>query len=448
MLPISHNKVDSKHIMLEYQSVKQVFEKKYYKKFNRLLIVFALIILVILFLPWTQNVKGKGKVTTLKPSQRPQSIQSQIPGRIEAWYVQEGDYVSKGDTILRISEIKSDYFDQNLLERTGDQIEVKEESVGAYGNKMKALDRRINALENEQRLKLQQTENKLRQDLLKVKSDSVELQAIKLNLNIAQRQYDRAKILQDEGLKAVKDLEEKHIKLQELQAKSMAQENKLLASKNHVMNTQMELSVLTASYADKISKAQSDKFTAQSSQLDTQAQVSKLKNSYSNYKKRNELLYITAPQDGYITQAIKGGLGEAFKEGEKLISIMPAVYDLAVETYVEPIDLPLIHIGEKVRIQFDGWPAIIFSGWPNVSYGTYSGEIVAIDRLISENGKYRVLLAPDRTEEPWPDAIRVGSGTHSIALLEDVPIWYELWRQLNGFPPNFYKPENKEITKK
>ena len=133
---------------------------------------------------------------------------------------------------------------------------------------------------------------------------------------------------------------------------------------------------------------------------------------------------------------------QTFKEGEKLVGIMPANYELAVETYVKPLDLPLIHIGEKVRIQFDGWPAFVFSGWPNVSYGTYGARIVAVENFISDNGRYRVLLAPDPEDHEWPEAIRVGSGARTMALLDDVPIWYELWRQLNGFPTNYYQPES------
>ena len=209
------------------------------------------------------------------------------------------------------------------------------------------------------------------------------------------RQFDRTVTLQEEGLKAIKDVEEKRLKLQETQAKLISQENKLLASKNEVINAQVEISRVSASYSDKISKAQSDKFTAQSSQFDTEAQVTKLENEYSNYEIRNHLKFVTAPQDGYINKAIKGGIGETFKEGEQLVGIMPAKYDLAVETFVEPIDLPLLHIGEKVRVQFDGWPAIVFSGWPNVSYGTYGAKVVAIENFISDNGKFRVLLAPD-----------------------------------------------------
>lgn len=448
MLNISNNSVNKYFNGERYKSVQKTSDRTYYKYFNRFLLGFALFCFIVLFFPWTQNISGKGQVTTLKPDQRPQTIQSQIPGRIEKWYVQEGDFVQKGDTILEISEIKSDYFDPNLVQRTGEQIKAKSSSVNSYNEKVKALDRQISALYTERILKLEQAKNKLLQSKLKVKSDSIDLEAAKTNIDIAKRQYDRTLTLQNEGLKAVTDVEEKRLKLQETQAKLISQENKLLASQNEVINAEVEISSIDASYSDKISKAQSDKFTAESGQFDTEAQVSKLENAYSNYEMRNKLKYITAPQNGFINKAIKGGIGETFKEGERLVGIMPAQYDLAVETYVEPIDLPLLHIGEKVRVQFDGWPAIVFSGWPNVSYGTYGGVVVAIENFISENGKYRVLLAPDKEDNDWPEAIRVGSGAKTMALLDDVPVWFELWRQLNGFPPNYYQPQGGNQTSK
>ena len=449
MLNISNNLLHETVDLKKYKSGKTIFDKEYYKIFNKFLLSFALIILIILFLPWTQNISGKGLVTTLTPEQRPQTIQSQIPGRIEEWFVNEGDFVKKGDTILRISEIKSDYFDNRLIERTNDQINAKISSVSAYKFKEQAINRQISALIEEKKLKLQQAENKLIQSKIKINSDSIDFVAEKTNLDIAERQYIRTQNLQNEGLKALKDVEDKRLKLQETQAKLISKENKLLAAKNELLNAKVEVSRIKASYKDKISKAQSSKFTAESNRYDTQAQVSKLENSNSNYKIRNSLLFVKAPQSGYINKAIKDGIGVTFKEGEDLVGVMPSKYDLAVETYVKPIDLPLLHIDEKIRVQFDGWPAIIFSGWPNVSYGTYGARIVAIENFISENGKYRVLLAPDKKDQPWPEAIRVGSGARTIALLEDVPIWFELWRQLNSFPPNYYQPEKiKKAVKK
>jgi multidrug resistance efflux pump len=441
MLNISNNPLNKTVPLTGFKSTEKVFHQRHHKHFNRFLTGSAIFVFIVLFLPWTQNIRGKGYLTTLKPDQRPQTIQSPIPGRIEKWYVQEGDYVQKGDTILFISEIKNEYFDPNLVERTGQQIKSKSMALASYGSKVKALNNQIVALGNERKLKLEQAKNKLMQSRLKVKSDSMDLEAAKTNITIAERQFVRVEQLQKEGLKAVTDVEEKRLKWQETQAKLISQENLLLATKNEVLNAEMEINRLQAEYTDKISKAQSEMYTAESSRFDSEAQVTKLENEYTNYEMRNDMYYIRAPQSGYINKALKGGIGETFKEGDRLVGIMPAEYDMAVETFVEPLDLPLVHIGGHVRIQFDGWPVIVFSGWPNISYGTYGGKVIAIETFISENGKYRVLLAPDPLDHPWPTALRVGSGANTIALLEDVPIWYELWRQLNGFPPNYYQPE-------
>jgi multidrug resistance efflux pump len=447
MLNISKNKLNHKIDLTTYGSVQRVSTKRHYRHFNRFLLGAAILGFIFLFLPWTQNIRGKGALTTLKPDQRPQTIQSPIPGKIEKWYVQEGDYVEKGDTILFISEIKNEYFDPRLVERTGMQINAKEMSVNSYEGKVTALNNQIGALANGRILKLEQARNKLLQSKLKVKSDSIDLEAAETNLRIAERQYERMVQLQDEGLFALTDVEEKKLKLQETQAKIISQENKLLASKNEVINATIEINSVQAEYVDKISKAESDMRTAQSSQFDSEAQVTKLENELTNYEMRNDLYYIRATRSGLVNRMLKAGLGETIKEGEELVSVMPKIYDKAVEMFVAPIDLPLVHKGEKVRIQFDGWPVIIFSGWPNASYGTYGGVVFAIENFMSTNGKYRVLLIQDPDDQAWPDELRVGSGTNTIALLEDVPIWYELWRQINGFPPNFYQPETEVSNK-
>ena len=430
----------------QYSTVKSLANRPHYKILNKIILYVSLLGVVILFLPWTQNISGSGAVTTLKPNQRPQTIQSAIAGRIEKWYVQEGDFVKKGDTILFISEIKEDYFDPNLVENTKSQVDAKKMAGQSYGGKVTSLSAQINAIENERILKLQQAQNKIRQGVLKVQSDSMDLEAVKTQIKIANTQFNRSVTLNKEGLKPLTDVEEKRLKLQEVEAKIITQENKLLASKNELINAKVEVNRISAEYAEKSSKAQSDQFTALSSQYDTEAQVNKLQNQYVNYQIRNGMYYIKAPQDGYVNRAIQSGIGETIKEGTQIVSIMPAKYDIAVETYVSPTDLPLIHKGEKVRIWFDGWPTVVFSGWPNMSYGTFGGKIVAIENFISPNGKFRVLIAPDEKEEAWPKQVSIGSGAQTLALLENVPIWFELWRKLNGFPPNYYQP-NGETTK-
>ncbi|MAY83607.1 MAG: biotin attachment protein [Flavobacteriales bacterium] len=438
MLNISPDSINKDLDQKSYGSLRHVDSLTSGKVFKKLMTSFFLVGFVFMFLPWTQNIRGDGYVTTLEPDQRPQTIHSVIAGRIKKWYVKEGDFVKEGDTIVYITEIKDAYFDPQLIERTEAQLNAKSSSVESYDEKIKALERQIEIKKENRKLKMQQNINKLQQARLKYTSDSMDYNASKINYEIAQKQYDRIVTLYDQGLKSLTDTENRKNKMQEANAKMISAENKLLSSRNEVLNAKVEINATDAKFQDDISKAESELYSAQSAKFDTQTEVNKLQNQLSNYQVRSSYYYITAPQDGQITKAIQVGIGETIKEGTPLLSIMPDRSDLTVAMFIEPLDLPLVDKGEHVRIQFDGWPAIVFSGWPNTSYGTYGGEVVAIDKFISDNGMFRVLVKPDPNDHPWPDALRIGGGTNNMLLLNDVPIWYELWRQINGFPPDFY----------
>jgi multidrug resistance efflux pump len=447
MLNLSNNRVDSKINKEGYKSFSKLNHFSSGKVFTRLLVFSLIVLMLTLFLPWTQNIRSKGYVTTLKPDQRPQTINSVIAGRIEKWFVQEGDYVKKGDTILFISEIKDEYFDPQLLTRTEEQIKSKELTVDSYMEKVKAIDSQIDAMVKTKKLKIEQAINYIQQARLKIQSDSINYQASISNYDIAIKQIDRMEQLYEEGLKSLTDLERTKLKVQETEAKRISAENKLLSSKNELINAKVELSSIENQYQDKLSKALSEKYAALSNMYDAEAVVTKMQNQFINYSVRTGYYYIQAPQEGYVTKTIRSGLGETIKEGEEIVSIMPFAYDLAVSMYIEPMDLPLINKGQEIRFMFDGWPSVVFSGWPNLSYGTFGGKVVAIDNFISTNGKYRIMVAPDPNDQKWPEGLRVGSGANGLALLKNVPIWYELWRQLNGFPPDYYVAEPAENQK-
>jgi membrane fusion protein, adhesin transport system len=437
----SENIITEKIKKENFKSFSKIMGGKNNRALKRLLFSLFIMLIVMLCLPWTQNISGNGKLTSLRPDQRPQSIQTIIPGKIESWYVKEGDYVKAGDTIMRISEIKDDYFDPNLLVNVEDQIQSKESSVSGYMQKVAALDRQIDALNEGAKLKRSQQELKIKQTILKVQSDSMEFTVASSNAIVAKDQYERFKSLFEKGLKSETELEQREVAYQNARSKQVESENKLLISRQELTNARTELSTITQDYRDKISKAESDKFSTMSVLYDTEAQVTKLQSQYAGYSQRSGFYFITSPAEGYITRAIKTGVGETIKEGDEIVSLMPANYQLAVELMVKPIDYPLLSMGQKVRFIFDGWPAFVFSGWPGASSGTYGGIVVAIDNFTNEKGEYRILVAPDPSDVAWPPGIRVGAGARGMALLNDVPLGYELWRQFNGFPPNYYQAD-------
>jgi len=441
MLNISDNsilkKVDTSQL--------QAFRRNNLPKANRLmtwwLIVSLILTIIIFFLPWTQNVQMKGRITTLLPEQRPQDVNTTIGGRIEKWYVREGNLVEAGDTIVYLSEVKTEYFDPQLVDRTAGQVTAKKGAISSYGAKVNALDDQIAALTRELVQKKDQLQNKIQQAEFKQETFEAAVQQAEADLAIARFQFLRYDTLYQKGIKSLSDLEEKRLKRQEKEAKWVAAKNKLRESSSEINIAKSQYAAIENEYADKIAKAKSNKFTTQSDRYEAEGSLNKLNNQYQNYIRRNEMYYIVAPQTGYVTKAIKSGIGEMIKEGETIVTIVPLERELAVEMYLRPMDLPLINLGQEVRLVFDGWQAFIISGWTNLSFGTYSGEVVALDNIPNEKHLYRILVKSNNEEMPFPDLLRVGSGAQGIALLNDVPVWYEIWRQLNGFPADFYEAD-------
>ena len=396
----------------------------------------GLLVLAAGFLPWTQNIRSTGKLTTLRPQDRPQTVPSTIGGRIKTWRVQEGQLVRKGDTLAEIVEIKDKYFDPQLLARTREQLEAKINGLRENAAKTRALSGQQDALRLGLAASLSKARNKVRQADLKVRSDRAELVAAQADFAIAKRQQERQEFLYKQGLKSLTELEQRRLKLQESTAKLQAVENKLAASGQESLSARIELESLDADYADKLAKSESDRRSATGYQFSTEGEIAKMRNELANLSIRAGYYFITAPQTGYVVRALKQGEGEIVKEGEDLITLMPANPRLAAELYVKPMDVPLLRVGRRVRLQFDGWPALVFTGWPGSSFGTFGGVVQVIDNIDSQ-GQYRLLVTHEPGTEAWPAPLRVGSGVYGWALLDDVPIWYELWRQINGFPPNY-----------
>ncbi|MEN9571768.1 MAG: hypothetical protein RL172_2999 [Bacteroidota bacterium] len=420
-------------------SIKKIYRIHKKSKIRYWLIGILGALIIILFLPWTQNISARGNVTTLRQEQRPQQLNTIIPGKVIKWHVKEGDYVQAGDTILQLAEIKDDYLDPNLLNRTQQQLTAKETAVESYRGKVGTADRQIEALTQGRELKLLQLQNKIRQQRMKVSADSMDMLAASNDFAIASKQFTRQKNMYDSGLVSLTQLEQRNMSYQNAMAKKTSAEIKYTNARQELGILQLELNGAIQDYNEKISKASGDKFQSMSQIATGEADIAKLQNQYMNYDIRSKLYYITAPQSGQVIKAKKAGIGEIVKDGEMIVEIVPDNIQYAVEIFVRPVDLPLLQQGQKVRFMFDGFPAIVFSGWPQASYGTFGGKISAIESAVSDNGKFRVLVAEDAQDRKWPPELRMGSGAMGIALLKNVPVWYELWRNINGFPPEYYK---------
>lgn len=144
-----------------------------------------------------------------------------------------------------------------------------------------------------------------------------------------------------------------------------------------------------------------------------------------------------APRDGTILRLVSGGRATLINAGDTLATFMPRDVERAVVLNISGLDAPLVRPGQAVRLQFEGWPVLQFSGWPSVATGTFGGRVKFVEPVAAVDGSFRAWIVEDQSERPWPneDFARLGSKTRGWILLSEVSLGYEIWRQLNNFPP-------------
>ena len=304
-------------------------------------ISFITIITFAVLVPWVQTAQGSGSVIALDPLDRQQNITALVGGRIEKWYVTDGDAVTAGQPIVRIVDIDPRYVDRLRAERA--QIEA-------------------------------------------------EADAARQSARVAQIDVERTGTLFREGLGSRRDWELAQIKVADYQAK--------------IAQGQGELN-----------------------RIDTNIQ-------------RQSNQTIVAPRAGRIMRVKGDDSHAAIKQGDVLASFVPAEAKRVVELYMNGRDISLIRAGRKVRLEFEGWPAIQFSGWPSVARGFFDGQVLAVDSAVSSNGLYRILVeqAPGKPEWPHEPSVRLGAAVRGWVLMDTVKVWFELWRLLNDFPLQFTPP--------
>lgn len=412
------------------ESVKLLSRQPSFRVLGRWMLGVLAAVILVLFLPWQQNVQGYGLVTALRPEERPQEAVAAVGGRIAAWHVAEGTAVRAGDPIVELTEVQEGYLDPRTLERAETQVEQKRIAIAEKRAKAAALARQRDALDSAWRFARVKADNRIAQA-------RASLAAAQLEDSIATVQAERAESLFAQGLRSRADLELARQRAQRAAASAIEQEAALGSA-------QADRSGVDAEYAEKIAKVEGDRRATLAEAAEGEADVAKLATGAASLGERRDLMVVRAPRDGIVVRALRAGIGEIVKDGEAIATVQPSAPRPAVALQVPARDVPLIDVGDKVRLEFDGWPAVQFSGWPSVAVGTFGGRVAVVDQLASPDGSYRVLVEPDSTDEAWPEELRLGSGARGWAMLRRVRVWFEIWRLMNGFPASV--PSKGEAT--
>jgi multidrug resistance efflux pump len=402
-----------------------------------LLILLSLTTVVMFFAPWQQTVTGAGYVVAYAPRERQQVLEATIEGRIVRWNeeLMENARVSRGEFLAEVRDLDAEYSTrlEGQLENTSVMLDAAKKIVEATQGQLTAYQEVAVQITRAQDAYVQAA-------MEKVSAAEQKLSLASAAIPQLQAAFDRATTLYQQNNISVEKLQESERKLMESQAKVREETANFAASKSDLEGKQNDrLAYIQKANADvryyegALDKSRSEVAKMEKERLEMQSKIA-----------RQSTQIVLAPFDGYLVE-ISPNIGtQLVKKGDPICRIVPDTKDRAVQIWLDGNDAPLVNPGDHVRLQFEGWPAIQFAGWPSVAVGTFGGTVASVDMIDDGKGKFRCQVLPDSADVlDWPEDryLRQGVRANGWVLLEQVPLWFEVWRQLNGFPPALDDPK-------
>ena len=423
-------------------------------------------IVLMAFAPWQQTVRGSGRVINYDPAVRPQVLQSPIEGRVMRLGegVREMAQVQKGDVIAELADL-----DPQRLDRLQLQLQNAEQTTLATETALRAAEGELSQAEQavtQYELNVASFEaardqalasagagiEAARQALRAAEQTLVDRQAA---LDQAEPDYRRQKQLYDEKLSSQLKFQTAELKYRSAQANVRKAEADVAAAEKMVEAKSRDRDEKKATATTRVQSAIASLRAAEATIESKRAGVAKAQQSVQSARNAEETLRssvvrqenqrVVAPFDGVLTDVYADGGSNVLSQGSPIARIVPTSGDRVVEILLDGNDAPLVSPGKHVRLQFEGWPAIQFTGWPSVAVGTFGGEVLSVDASDNGQGQFRILVKEvsgvdeesGLVEEPWPTGnyLRPGVRANAWVLLETVDLWFEVWRNLNGFPP-------------
>jgi adhesin transport system membrane fusion protein len=395
------------------------------------LVVIGLVVVVLLliFVPWQQNLPGEGRVIAYAPLERQQFIEAPIEGRIQVWHVQEGQRVAAGDPIADISDNDPDIIAR--IERERAQIESRKLAAQTT---IQVTEARISALELSRTAQTSSAGLRVyigrdRLDAAKQAVAAAVASDATAKLNVA-----RHKALYEEGLASKRQLELATMEAETAAARLDSEKANLKAAKREIGALDNDAEAIDTTAHATVEDARAALAAATAELAAAQSELLQIETRLA----RQSRMKIFAPRAGTVLRLIGRQGNEIVAAGDPIAAFVPDMQSTAVELWVSGKDGPLISPGRKVRLQFEGWPAVQFMGWPSAAIGTFGGIVEFVDVTADAQGRFRVVVSPDPDDQPWPQStwLRQGVRANGWVLLQRVRLGFELWRQINGFPPS------------
>lgn len=435
-----------------------------------LLIFLGFTVCMLVFAPWQQNVTGNGSVFAYAPLERQQSIEAPIDGRIVKWgeNVQENGFIKEGDLILELEDIDPDLINrlkrqvasiQDVIDNNRSQVDNLSQLLKAAELVVPLYQSQVDQFDTLLITTLEAADSHIDVATQKVRSANQKVSAAKAALFAAKEDEERQRRLYEKRIKSEKEFQAAENKFLKAKADLETAEADLQGAKDALIAKEKERS---AKESDILAKLDSIKATLQKTKTEifkyrsdidkSQAELNKALKEQPEIESKlakQQAQEVRAPRDGYILE-LNVTEGQIVSKKDQICILVPDSADRAVQVWVDGNDAPLIEPGRHVRLQFEGWPAVQFSGWPSVAVGTFGGIVDSVDKR--GDGKFRVIVLPDPAEPTWPseNILRLGTRANGWVLLDEVTLGFEVWRQLNGFPPvtSITEPDAKDDKSK
>jgi len=403
---------------------------------------FAGFLILILILPWQQTSYGEGRVVAFSPTERQQTVEAPVSGRIAHWHVHEGSLVRKGDKLVTISDL-----DPQITERLEQERLALTDRLRAAQARVDSIESRVSSLQLARGEAVNAAENRAAMAAERVRQAQQVLAAAEAALETTKVNYERQKSLFDQGLTSKRNVELSELELKRAQTDEQRAIAGLKAAEQEKNALKRDARRIARDSDAAISDARAGMQSALSDLARSNEDLPRVELRLSRQKTQE----VIAPKDGIITRLLVAQEAEFVREGKGLCILIPQTGKRAVEIWVDGNDIPLIRDGREARLMFQGWPALQISGWPQGSYGTFPARVKFMDNADDGHGKFRVVLIPDaNTSDQWPDSALLKQGVRVRAwiFLNRVTIGYELWRKFNDFPPAIPPGETEFGAKK
>ncbi|MEN9800405.1 MAG: hypothetical protein RL653_4102 [Pseudomonadota bacterium] len=392
------------------------------------LVALVVSVFTLAVVPWQQSVVGAGRVIAYSPTERQQNIEAPIEGRVVHWAVQEGSRVKKGDLVVELSDN-----DPDLVQRLEQERRAVLARIDAARARMESIEGRMDALRASGANAGAATSERARMAAERTRAAEQAVEAVRAAQETARLNVERQRQLSGSGLVSRRQVEVAELEMTRARTETERAEATLAAARNEQRALAADLAKVGTDARAAVNDAQATRASAEAEAANAFAELARIDVRLA----RQGAQRVLAPMDGTILRLGGAVGGEMVKAGDVLAAIVPDTESRAVELWVDGNDVPLLTEGRKVRLQFEGWPALQFSGWPSVAVGTFGAEVKLIDASDDGKGRFRVVALPDTEDDPWPPGrfLRQGVRVNGWVLLDQVKLGFELWRRLNGFPP-------------